>query len=276
LADERGTHDDYTILCSNYTSTLNRYDYLTAQGKNIETYVKGKFYQMGPLSRYTCSGDSSYIMPCVNNICILRYQDRYDDEEKILAAASLNRAVDSQEFSFLEALDKSNTYCDNLIGTNSEFEKCSNDPSVWYNDRLDLLIFSRQGIDLTPPSFLESFLNLFINPIQSLISVINPEAVNVIPLVYEAQDYNNIYANVYKSKTITAILEPLAENPFVAADYKGFSEDICLAVERYDESKFGGAGIIACNQTDSTFYVYSQGRAAFSLWNDLTAQLRIS
>jgi hypothetical protein len=268
LADSRGNQNDYAILCANYTSTLNRFEYLTAEGIKIENYIKVKYYEMGPLSRYTCSDDPLYLVPCVNNICILRYQDRFDDEEKIIAAASLNNAVDLTELSFLKTLDKDSTYCDSLIGTNSDFQKCSNDNTIWYSDKLNTLIFSKQGINLAPPSFLESFLNLFVNPIHSLLSFINPVAINVIPIVYEAQDYNNIYANVLGNKAITATFEPAAENPFLAAKYTGFNQDICLAIERYDIAKFDSSGIISCNQSGNQFFV--------GLWDDLTTKLRIS
>ena len=275
LIDERSNKDNYVLLCGNYSSALNLYNYQTLTGVKVEDYVRGKFYQMGPLSTYSCSGDPAYIMPCTNNFCVLFYHDKYDDEDKVVLATSLNKPVNADEFSFLETLNKDKNYCDDLIGTGSMFSKCSGDDRIWYDDESGLIMISPHRIDLEAPAW-QSFLNWLVNPIESLLGAIHPTAMGSVPLVYEAKDYNTIYANVFGSKTITGVMELAALNPFLTVSYSGFTQDICKTVDVYDKAKFGGAKLIACNQTDSKFYVYSQGRAALVLWQDLTAKTRIS
>ncbi|MBR9691277.1 hypothetical protein GOV06_00665 [Candidatus Woesearchaeota archaeon] len=273
LADNQGNQNDYAVFCGDYTSTLNKYDYQTSAGIKIEDYIRGTFYQLGPSSLYTCSGDPNYVMPCVNSFCVLRFIEGGD--EKIIAATSLNQPINSPQLPFLETLDKDSTYCDFLIPTSTMFGKCSTDEKIWYNNSMGLIIFSNQEFDLEPNSIFETFLNWIIHPVESLLAAINPQAQGAVPLVYDAEDYNDIYA-VYKGgKSITAILEPYAENPFLAANYIDFDQDICKSIQIYDNAKFGGAKQITCNQTDGSFYVFSQGPEALILWNDLTAKLRI-
>ena len=131
-------------------------------------------------------------------------------------------------------------------------------------------------INLEDKSFWGHFLDLFIHPIQSFIALINLESESTVPLAYETQDYNNFYASVQGGKTINAILEQKVTPEFLVADYRDFDQDICIAIEAYDDSKFPDIDAISCNETeDNTYQVYSKEYSALTLWKDLTAKLRI-
>ncbi|MBW2996138.1 hypothetical protein KY332_02425 [Candidatus Woesearchaeota archaeon] len=269
-----GLETDYAIYCGDHTSTLNKYDYSSEQGRAIEEYILGEKIPLY-LTYFT------YICPylgydgstCTNNFCILRYGDQ------IVAATSLNQPLDVDELSFLEALGKDSDYCDNPTTTeDSDFKNCEEEGIVWYNESLNLIIFSKQEIDLTRKGLFERLLDLFIHPIQSFIALINLESESTVPLAYEAQDYNNFYAAVEAGKTINAIFEKRITPKFLVADYKGFSQDICIAIETYDDSKWPDTDVISCNETeDSTYQVYSKEEISLDLlWKDLTAKLRIT
>ncbi|MEE9525077.1 MAG: hypothetical protein V3V78_00540 [Candidatus Woesearchaeota archaeon] len=269
LIDTRSNQQDYALFCGNFTSTLNRYDYLSLTGEEIEEYVRGR-REFVPLTTYKCPGLDG---PCVNNFCIARYTD-IADGEKIVVGTSLNQPVNADELSFLEALEKDKNYCTSLINTNSSFTSCSSLEDVWYNDKSNLIIYSKQTVDLAPLTFLETFLNWIIHPIQSITAATNPSTLQTIPLIDQAQAYSDIYAAFSDPKAITALLE--TDKGFLLANYSNFNQDICLAIDEYDQSKFGGTNVLVCNKTNDQYLVYNQNESGLVLWHDLTARLRIS
>ena len=137
----------------------------------------------------------------------------------------------------------------------------------------NLIIFSKQGINLEDKSFWGHFLDLFIHPIESVLRLINPRPLGN-PLIYEPRDLNRIYITRSNGKAISAIVEPDVVPPFLAINYTGFNQDICIAIDEYDDAKFGG-GSIECIKDGNQYNVYTQGTKALSMWTDLTSKTRI-
>ena len=129
--------DEYTLFCDNYNISLNLYDYFTFKGLATEDYLRGPFSTGGPLKGYSCVGDPTYELPCVNNFCILRYVDKgfFSDDTIVVVGTSLNQPANSVELSFLETLGKENDYCNELSDENEiGLGKCNNNKKLWRSE----------------------------------------------------------------------------------------------------------------------------------------------
>ncbi|MBW2977582.1 putative metal-binding motif-containing protein [Candidatus Woesearchaeota archaeon] len=278
IVNETGDIDNYTLFCDNYKNALANYDYLS-----IEDVLRGKLYARPPISIYTCSDNTNYVMPCVNNFCVIKYIDRSSGEQKVLLGTSLNRPIDDPEFSFLRALDQTSTYCSNLQGTGFGFQKCSNDANIWYSDEINSVIFSKTGTSVGALSIIDSFARFLFNPINSIINyvvdVIAPRAEPSGALIdynftQNVKDFNQIYINRLLDISIKAIIEePQLDKKFVTIKYFEVPEDICLAVDVYDRAN-PPDGQISCTKEDSVYYVISDQEVAFDVWTDFTSKLR--
>ena len=278
IVNKTGDEFNYTLFCDNYKNALAVYDYLS-----IEDYLRGKLFAMPPISIYTCSDNMNYVMPCVNNFCVLKYTDRSSGEQKVVFGTSLNKPINDSEFSFLRTLDQKSDYCSDLIGTGSNFTKCSNDPNIWYSDAINSVIFSKTGILIGPLSIFDSFVRFLFNPIRSIINyVVDTIAPRAEPsgavidynFTKNVKDFNQIYINSLYGISIRAIIEqPQLDKKFITIKYFGVPEDVCLAVDVYDRAN-PPPGQISCTKEDSVYYVISDQEVAFKVWTDFTSKLR--
>ena len=128
---------DFILYCDHYTNSLPDYEL-------SESYLGGEIYN--PFTdTFQCNKDNSF--ECVNNFCILRYEDQ------ITLVTSLNEEINSTDYSFLNVLGRQSTYCDVLADTNSGFNTCAaNDKRTWYADKYQAILFSDKDIQPTIPS----------------------------------------------------------------------------------------------------------------------------
>jgi len=279
IANKTGDIDNYTLFCDNYKNTLADYDYLA-----IEEYIRGKLVARPPISAYTCSDRINYVMPCVNNFCVLKFKDRSSGEQKVVFGTSLNKPINDPDFSFLRTLDQPTSYCNSLIGTKLGFRKCNNNPNIWYADALNSVIFSRTGVIVGDVNIIDAFLRLLFNPITSIINyvvdVIAPRAQPSGALIdynftRNVRDFNQLYVNRLLDISIKGIIEePELDKKFVTINYADVPDDICLAVGIYDRAH-PPAGDISCTKEGDVYYIISDKEIAFDLWTDLTSQLRL-
>lgn len=278
IVNETGDMDNYTLFCDNYTNALANYDYLA-----IEDYLRGKVFAMPPISIITCAASNNYVMPCVNNFCVMKYTDRSSGDYKVVFGTSLNRDVDDSEFSFMKTLDEATNYCSDLIGTNSDFTECKGDENIWYSDSLNSVIFSRTGVEVGDLNIFEGFVRFVSHPITSIINfvvdIIAPRAEPSGALIdynftKNVKDFNRIYINRLYDISIKAIIEePQKDEKFITINYTGVPEDICLAVDTYDKAN-PPDGQISCKKEGDAYYVISDQEVAFKVWTDFTSKLR--
>jgi hypothetical protein len=279
LINTTGDPDEYTLFCDNYKNALANYNYFS-----IEDRLRGRLVALPLVSVYTCADNPNYVMPCVNNFCVLKYTDKNSGEEKVVFGTSLNRAVDDLEFSFLRAVDRPMNYCSGLINTSTDFSKCSNDPSVWYSDAINSVIFSKAESIIGPFSFFDAVKRFIFNPFTSIINyvvdIIAPRAEPSGVLIdydftKKVKDFNRVYVNRLYDVSIRAVIEqPQIEQEFVAIKYEGVPQDVCLAVDAYDKA-YPPAGQITCTKEEgNVYYVISDQEIALQVWTDFTAKLR--
>ncbi|MEM4247045.1 MAG: hypothetical protein QXR48_00540 [Candidatus Woesearchaeota archaeon] len=122
---------NFTLFCDSYERVLNKYQYSLAFG--IGEYLGSNCEFKGK------------IIPCVNSICVLR------SPQTVAVGTTLNIPVNDPSHSFLLALEKSYQACNGVSPALSVFQRCGGEP-VWYNPRLNAVIYLPLGSALPPTS----------------------------------------------------------------------------------------------------------------------------
>lgn len=265
IADNNGA-DDYTLFCDNYKKVLNNVDY-----NDIEKYFKGT--RFNSLEGATCT---NIPFPCVNNICVLTYNPGFS--ERTVMGISLNKPINDAENSFLKALDKAENYCNSPIASNNQYKLCKGDDfTLWYSQGNSTLLFSKS--EFTPnPSALDSFLTIVKNPILSLIDIFGVlSSERDLSFIKGAKDFNRIYISNIDGKSVQSIVETTTttQNEFVAANYTGFSSDVCKSFDNYASSVNGIIGFSKCDKYLDSYYIVSDMQGILNAWPDLTSKIRI-
>lgn len=258
---ETASPQDYTVYCANHTRVLNNYAYII-QGARVDQYLKDTCTRAGAL------------VPCVNNICVLT------TPSFTAFGTTTNIPVNHAQKSFLIAINKSPTLCDNVAG--DSFGTCGQ--GVWHHPGISAVIFTPSGTlgagadtgvwgqhkqPLTQYVF--SVLHVPENPDRNF---------TYFPATHH---FNNVYLAVKGEKQVFGFLEqgiidvaPPALD-YLGVQYRGITlgESPCLTIiKQYDDKAF-------CeNQTGPGFMVIARHRPGLGAsplvqaWNDLTGKLR--
>ncbi|MBD3249784.1 hypothetical protein GF336_07090 [Candidatus Woesearchaeota archaeon] len=290
LLDLTTKDNEFVLSCGDYDTTLNSLRYAS---EDIDT--NDNVPEQLPLARLRGKGTGGigggYICPylsnrkdqapCVNNFCVLKNTDN------VIFGTSLNQPIDIRgDYSFLKALDMdgiSADYCDEayLKDEGNDYFTCRGDERIWYNNKTNIVLFSKQGIDMDP-TFLESLWDLITAPITAISNqfTTNPPVNDMGNLDFEyakdIKDFNKIFRLRRPGKKITGVQETIGEikseniveqKTVTAVNYEGFTTNICPAVER--------AGLY-CNKTNQVYLVISENEEHAKLWPQLTTSLRVS
>jgi len=279
--------NDYVLFCDEYDKVLNYYDYRIKIPPVTNNRIDEYFIKQDG----GCKIEGVEV-PCVNKVCILKYKKDSDDYN-VVFGASLNQPIDSARFSFLEALNKLNNYCNGALTYNdNQFHSCSgndtNEYDIWYNPELQLVVYAKDQVRLTPLTFWENFVSFIRTPFSSIFNTI----VNIIiprypggpevdyNFINKTSNFDKLYLNNKDQNIIRGVTEKIADDEFLAITYTGFSEDICESVDIYNREIATAPEIINCNETSSIYYVETkkfigQAKSMLDNWYDLTAKLRV-
>jgi len=281
--------NDYVLFCDEYDNTLNYYSYRIdippATNNRIDEYF---IKQVGG-----CKIEGADV-PCANKVCILKYK-KDSDEYNVVFGASLNQPIDSAKFSFLEALNKLNDYCNGALNDSdydNQFHSCNdnddNEHDIWYNPELQLVVYAKDQVKLTPLTFWDKFVLFIRSPFTSIfntiINVIIPTYTGGVEIDYnfigKTSNFDRLYISNKDPKIIRGVTEEIANDEFLAITYEGFSENICESVDIYNQEVAEMPEIINCNESASVYYVETkkfigQAKSMIDNWYDLTAKLRV-
>ncbi|MBW2974624.1 PKD domain-containing protein [Candidatus Woesearchaeota archaeon] len=252
----------YTLFCDSYENALNYYSYDLNPPYSTSAFP------------YTDK---------INNVCLLRLKDQ------VIFGTSLDDPIDEGAYPFINVLKdiKSNLDCSSVQGVGDwQFHSC-NTLKVWYNDKIQSVIYSNKDLNLGNLDFDEKFLLFLKNPFQNIFdsiislfgeSKVDPEDYGFLK---DSKKFSRIYLDRTGVKSIKGVIEDDAEaGEYLSIAYNCYTDDICETVEAAQE-RFGAKGIfggdeISCSYKPdiSTYYVASRSPTRLDMWPQLTAGLR--
>ena len=264
----------YTLYCDDYNMTLPEYKNILPENCN----------RVG------------YQVPCINNVCILSYED------KVIIGTSYNVPIDSDNLVSdpIAKLCKDAKVSENATPS-GKFVSCDS-RKVWYNHDIESIIFNKDSlvdVSLLNNNWLNFFSPLFKGVMDAMLDLIigwGPKTmlhgeVSAIPVdfINNMQDFDKIYithaggkhiiATYGKAIDYTIYSDSANTRPtnFIALTYEGFEiTDICQYVEKYKEIYQTNPGeTVACNKTGNNYYIFSRYEIGEDIWQDLTSKLRI-
>ncbi|MFH2027835.1 MAG: PKD domain-containing protein, partial [Nanoarchaeota archaeon] len=247
---------------------------------------------------YNCKDAEGAAVPCINNICVLTYDD------KVALGTSLNIDIYEDTFDpnrkFTDLLEGVNNCNDAMPGIQTgiygNYHQCdTGDSGSWYNKKTKSIIYSKDqqltGIgDLTLWQNIMFFIR---NPITFILNMVRNMAPQH-PAGYDfeylenANNFNKIYLAKKGEKSIKGVIDEYAsldERSF-SIDYSCINSDICATAEIYNQQKLGASTILDCQYHNNNAYLQltsvliGGGAAAeralgFAMWSELTAKTRL-
>ncbi|TKJ17390.1 hypothetical protein CEE44_02545 [Candidatus Woesearchaeota archaeon B3_Woes] len=260
LMDIGSSSNEYSLFCDSYDKVLNFYGYSIN-----EWYPTVNYFQTGG---YTCNIGKGNIVPCINNLCVLKY-----DENKVIIGASINHDVDASSYSILEAIGGTNRDCSSVLDS-STFEVCGG--GVYYNNKIKSVIYTRNEpsiSDVLTGGEAAYIRNLF-EP--TLYYLQNIRLSYDYGFVNETSNFNKIYLHKKGEKSIYIITEEIKNKKYMSATYTNFNTNLCVMIENY---KVANPVLVPfdCVKQGNVNYVFTGGltQGYYELLNDLGPKLRI-
>lgn len=304
---ENQAADEYSLYCDSYNMTLNNVLYnLSSYTHNISTcrnLVSGVFpvrdlylaniaQNMGGCQAH-CRDALGVNIPCVNSICVLRFED--EGEEKVIFGASLNQPLDSRQYPFKDIIGISGC----TVQDNKKFNSCGS--GVWYNKGLNAVIFSKHSFSLDS-SIWETMYQRLLGLISRIIVFFGAN-----PISYSQWDYSYInltrnfdrfYVSEAGGNRVEAILELGMYDiwyddaqyrwpkDYLYANYTGIGQDVCSSLASLIGENDGWYS--QCVQDGNSYILSAIGdyggqsgsrfttvQSSLYYWNELTARLRV-
>ena len=240
---------DYRLFCDNKENTLNYLQY-QVDGKLVSAILENELK--------------------ANNFCVL------STRSSVVLATSLNQEnVQANNLKIFGV-----TSCNALQLDNGRYNSCDSTNKLWFNKRLQSLIYSQNPITITQEQL--SFEEFVQSPIKNIIDNIKRL---IAPPPYDEsyvtaiKRFDKLYMALQGSKSIKGSIYGKSFNNAVI-EYSGFSNDVCKFIEQYNNAKKDGSSGILCKKEGTNYYVLGQGSQFTNLnpeliWNDLTSKLRI-
>ncbi|MEM3450066.1 MAG: hypothetical protein QW439_00640 [Candidatus Woesearchaeota archaeon] len=235
---------NYTIFCDEYEYSLNYYDYQPASQNLLRQ----------------CS-NNGVGFPCFNSFCILRYKDSM--AERVIAGTALNIPINDT----MQLINRTSTFCNNVNSQEDRYFSCS-DRSVWYNPKLQLMIFSNQNFEFSQ-SLVSSIIAFFKQILNSLFRSGQNDQ-----LQFSNINSNRIYLASVNGRQVKGSVYDWAGDTFLIIKYSNFNTDICEQINK----KYQGA----CVKDASCSYFINRQKtqsanfeSLLESWPQLTAMLRI-
>lgn len=272
------------LVLLNYSNALSPTDYRLFCGTAAEALNN-------PSSVASFTGSASCVIqppgasvgtnvPCVNNFCVLT------TETDVAWGVTLNKPVNDATKSFLTAINKSATFCDNVLSAPGWAECSGMGSGVWYNPVSNALIVIPSGVIGTVS--LQELFNAFIqNPLDAIKLFVftklhSPAGGNDYSFFNSTHTFNKLYAGRKGSSQLFAFLEENIYENSIRRDYIGaqyanvdLGSNPCLdIILRYDN-------LASCNSTTTSMTMVRQRvgpvttpSPLLQAWRDLTAKLR--
>jgi hypothetical protein len=258
---DNGQITNYNIYCDNYKKVLNNYD-------------------RTDLSELLVDGDTT-------NFCVIQYSS-YGKVNRTIFGAGLNKDITDRTLEgFMNELNisKADKDCKTPIEYKQteplgQFKAC-NLNKLWYNSKLNTIIFSEPEIASVEHRFFEGF---FASPFRALFNavagiIVGKEEQNL-KIVTEPKDYSRIYADrryaYNQSKEIKGIIEnTVVGNKYqevMSVRYDGYIiGDVCTNLS----IAYGLPEDIRCWQQGASIYATTNDTGIIDIyWNDLTTKTR--
>ncbi|PIN76715.1 hypothetical protein COV17_01475 [Candidatus Woesearchaeota archaeon CG10_big_fil_rev_8_21_14_0_10_36_11] len=277
--------DKYTILCGPYDETLLQYNPQVFLGENaIGQSSEGNIFGGSEVPSSTCFegiNKPNLLSPqentCVNNICVVRYND--GDTDKVVFATSLNSFEKSAPF--LLALGIEPEQLRTSCSGSGTFNRCTfeTDVDVWYSKELNAIVYGKESFNLVPSTW-----NKIVNFFTGLFT--NNEFKSLPGFIDEAQNFNHIYALKSDALEIKAVQETIGSQQRMVAEYTGFNSPVCDYIEHLEKPSGTQSSLLhpekwTCEkEADGTqrfeAVIQSSGTGVFDFfWPQLTARLRV-
>ncbi|MBI2208024.1 hypothetical protein HYU50_00860 [Candidatus Woesearchaeota archaeon] len=242
---------DFIAFCDTSENTLNNLNYLI----------------QGQLAGSLVTSENN------NNFCTLVFNDG------VFIGTSLNKPV-ADIGPFLKTIGVDD--CNPALINDGQYHACDSSNKVWYNQKLNSIIYSKQFFTIGTTNFLDTFISFIKNPFDAIINKISATIQEPFDTSYldSLKRFNKLYISKSGSKEIKGNMEGRGFNNLII-EYKNFNTDICRFIDEFNEkNKDAGSGI-KCSREGDTYYVLAQGTQFTKInpdviWNDLTSKLRVS
>ncbi|MBI4439392.1 hypothetical protein HY638_00300 [Candidatus Woesearchaeota archaeon] len=229
--------EDLTLACGNQQEMLNYIDYLSQDNIPMKDYLSN-----------------------ANNACILSH------DGKIAFGISLKKPVSSSYLSFLKAIGKSETYCDNVLD-DGNFNICTQG-EVYYNRNLNSMIYLPDQA-----SFSSGIFGSFLSEISSMDAIIPsvPSSYGNYGLFGKIRFFNSIFIKKHGLVFIAGVAEaPMSGDSVMGVSYSGISTDLCSTASKYPEN----AKLFCTRQGQKIYILNNRESTITSVFPDLTYKLR--
>jgi hypothetical protein len=215
-------NDDFSLVCDSFDNVfidyVNNVNYL---GGELSSDIFSSAYSCYP-GLETVDVVSSRENTCINNVCLLVQKDSDGNNIKTSFATTMDKAIDDPQ-SFLISLGVS---AEDLASCTTEtgFSECSS--NLWYSQELGAIVYSKDGIDLSEPGFIDTILGWFFN-----------RADNSLDFVERSIDFNKLFLLDIGGKSVMATQESNGEEQLITAEYENFESPVCEFVNNIRENK---------------------------------------
>lgn len=251
----------YTIFCDTFENSINYYDELTPLADSINSFC-------------VLNNSMGTLLGVSLNI----------DEE---SGNSMNEVLFSSNNGLVRLLDEPEiASCSNAINNaeangHGSFLRCrTGNDKLWLNNKTQTIIYAKDGITISSePAYsqnnarFDSIMSEFKGFIDSNSdSIIIPGLSNI----GHATDLNTVYSlKTSDGKTVFGLIENRYDSDakdlryILAVKYHGFNIDC-------DEVEGANSGLVCGKISSGDTYIFAKSQTKdFSMWNDLTAKLRI-
>ncbi len=273
--------DDYVIYCTNYKDAFINYGDEFKLGGGfpfVKDVLPGTPLDEAETEElYTCFEDLPAIVEmeentCINNVCVIMFEDG----AKRAFATTLNKDITDPN-SFLQTLNIQ-TDENPCQGTGNYIECETEQGELWYSEKLNAVIYSKQSIQMTP-----SVIDKVVDWFKDLFGI-DAELSDQNKFVQEAKNFRELYLLSKGDKKAKAIKEVFPYNKTLIAEYENFQTPICDYVTVYDLGTelletLSGMKKLSCTQDNATnlqsVEIVADDEALDFFWPQLTGKLRV-
>ena len=232
---EMKENHDYTLFCGNWSKVVNycRYQLTETpyfQADACEILLGG--YTSG-IESNNCRDLEGNQLPCVNNVCLLRYDDdnlagSYD---KVVVGMSLNQPVDSSDNSILKMFNAGRTACNGALGAGNRFAACNSSNELFFNPHTKSIVFVKTTVSDT--SWFSNLLGTIGYYMKSLVKWVSGTGYHLTEFIDFTSMFNEFYMSEQGSHFIFGVKERkydwnrTAFVDYVTMEFYGFANDLC-------------------------------------------------
>jgi hypothetical protein len=278
--------DDYSLFCDHFDTALNYVG--TVDNKDMRTVLQGLRAVEGAFfTESICDiASTSEVDECVNNFCVLRY-----DDDKVIIGTSLNAPLDTN------GTIGSHFGIESCLGNGGEFADCGD--GWFYHEDMMLLIYNPNAGGIIPE--LTEFISFIVAPIVNFFKALiswHEDSLEPMPsqlsgsldYLSETTLFDALYIAQSGEKRVLGTKETKWDNSegmlieYIGVGYDNFPEVpfLCDYIEAYDtihdtrEDFTCHYDVVTTNTSSvATYSVFSKSDVGRNVWADLTAVLRI-